>query len=70
MNYFAKIYDALRDLVPLYNLKNLKNTQGRVLQLVRLQASTFIFTKSNTPPWLFFMFFELYKWFQIVQSIC
>ena len=27
------------------------------------------FTKSNTPPWEFFTFFKLYKWYQIVQSI-
>ena len=26
------------------------------------------FTKSNTPPWLFFTFFKLYKWYQIAQS--
>ena len=23
----------------------------------------------NTPPWLFFMFFKLGKWYQIAQSI-
>ena len=27
------------------------------------------FTKSNTPPWVFFTFFKLYKWYQIKQSI-
>ena len=25
------------------------------------------FTESNTPPWLFFTFFELHKWYQIAQ---
>ena len=25
------------------------------------------YTKSNTPPWVFFTFIELYKWYQIVQ---
>ena len=25
--------------------------------------------KSNTPPWMFLMFFKLYKWYQIEQSI-
>ena len=24
---------------------------------------------SNTPPWVFFTFFKLYKWFQIAQRI-
>ena len=27
------------------------------------------FTKSDTPPWLFFTFFKLCKWYQIMQSI-
>ena len=27
------------------------------------------FTKSNTPHWVFFTFFNLYKWYQIAQSI-
>ena len=26
------------------------------------------FTKSNTPPWVFFTFFKLYEWYQIAQS--
>ena len=54
----------------LYNLKNVKNTHGGVLLLVKLQAeaeSNFI--KSNTPPWVFFTFFKLYKWYRIAQRI-
>ena len=39
---------------PLYNLKNVKNTHGGVLPF-----------KSNTPPWVFFTFFKLYKGYQI-----
>ena len=53
----------------LYNFKNLKNTHGGVLLLVKLQAESFIFTKSNTPPWVFFTFFKLYRWYQIAQRI-
>ena len=26
------------------------------------------FTKSNTPPWVFFVIFKLYKWYQIAQT--
>ena len=26
------------------------------------------FTKFNTPPWVFFTFFKLYKWCQIAQG--
>ena len=40
----------------LYNLKNVKNTQGGV-------------AKSNTPLWVFSKFLKLYKWYQIAQSI-
>ena len=46
----------------LYKLKNVKNTHGGVLLLVK-------FTKSNTRPWVFFRFFKLCKWHQIAQSI-
>ena len=32
-----------------YNLKNLKNTHGRVLLLVKLQVEA----ERNSPPWVF-----------------
>ena len=51
-----------------YNLKNVENSHGGVLLLVKLQKA-YNFTKSNTPPWMFFMFFKLYKWYQIAQRI-
>ena len=35
----------------------------------KFQAETCNFTKSNTPPWVFFKFFELYKRYQITQCI-
>ena len=44
----------------LYNLKNVKSTHEGVLILVT-------FTKINTPPWAFFTFFKLNKWYQIAQ---
>ena len=47
--------------------ENVKNTHGGVLLLVKLQASACNFTKINTLPWVFFMFFKLYKWYQIAQ---
>ena len=46
------------------NLKNMKNAHGGWLLLVNLQAS-----KSNTPTWVLFTFFKLYKWYQIAQRI-
>ena len=36
------------------NLRNVKNTHGRVLLLV-----AYNFTKGNTPPWVFFHFFKI-----------
>ena len=53
----------------LSNLKNVKITHGRVLILVKLQAKACNFTKSNTPPWVFFTFFKLYKLYQTAQRI-
>ena len=53
----------------LYNLINMANTHGGVLLSVKLQAATYNFTKSNASPWVFFTFFKLCKWYQIVQSI-
>ena len=38
-----------------------------LLQSCSLKAC--IFTKSSTPPWVFFTIFKLYKWYQITQTI-
>ena len=51
----------------LYNLKDLKSTHGGVLLLVTDKACNF--TKCNIPPWVFFTFLKLYKWYQIAQII-
>ena len=51
----------------LYNLKNVKITHGGVLILVKLQVSACNFTRINTPLWVFFTFFKLYKRYQIAQ---
>ena len=53
----------------LHNLKNVKSTHGEVLLLAKLQAQVCKFAESNTPPWVFFTFFKLYKWSKISQSI-
>ena len=53
----------------LHNLKNLKKPHGGVLLLVKMQAKACNFTRSNTPPWAFFVFLKLYKWYQIAQNI-
>ena len=38
-----------------------QNTRGGVLS----NFKPVTFTKSNTPSWVFFTFFRLYKWYQI-----
>ena len=48
-----------------HNLKHVKNTDGGELLLVKLQAQAYNLTKTNTPPWVFHMFFKLYKWYQL-----
>ena len=63
------VCDVLRDLVPFVQFKKRENTQGGALLLVKLHAEVCNFTKSNTPPWLFFTFLKLYKWYQIAQYI-
>ena len=48
----------------------MKNTQAGVLLLVsKVAGLARNFTKSNTPPWVFFMFFKLCKRYQIAQRV-
>ena len=63
--YVNKIY-VMRCAIwyHLYNFKNMKITHGGVLILVKACS----FTKINTPPWVIFTFFKLYKWYQIAQG--
>ena len=49
----------------LYHLENVKNILGGVIFSVKFHN----FPKSNTPPRIFFAFFRLYKYYQIVESI-
>ena len=56
------ICDVLSNLVPFIQFKNVKNTHGGMLILVKLQA---FFAKSNTPPWVFF---HVFKIIQMVPS--
>ena len=53
--------DALRDLYHLYNFKNVKNTHGGVLLLVKFQTKARNFSKSSTLPWVFFTLFKFCK---------
>ena len=50
---YMTIGDALRDLLPYEQFKNVKHPGG-LLHLVKLQAVASNVTKSNTPPCVFF----------------
>ena len=67
--HWMTMWDVFRDLVSFVRFKNVKNTHGGVLLVVKLMAEAYNFSKSNTPPWLFFAFLELYKWYQTAQSL-
>ena len=53
----------------LCKFKNVRSSHGEALLLVKLQASSYNFTESNTPPLGFFTFFKLYIMYQIMQNI-
>ena len=56
-NYSLNIYDALRDLMQLDNLKTMRNNHGELQVLVKFEALVCNFTKSMTPPLVFFTSF-------------
>ena len=67
-----RTYTSCQDL--LYHLKIVKNTHGGILLegmllLVTFQAEVCNFTKSNTPQWVLFTNFLLYKCYQTTQSV-
>ena len=69
--FYMHMWDTLRDLVPFVQFKKPEKYSWRGVTFS--EACNFTsacdFTKSNTPPWVFFTFFKWYKWYQIVQSI-
>ena len=54
------ICDALRYLVPFIQITKREKDPLRSVEACN-------FTKITTLPWVFFTFFKLYKWYQIVQ---
>ena len=64
------ICDVLRDLEPFVQFKKREKHSWRRVTFSTVAAfKACDFTKSNNPPWVFFTFFKLYKWYQIVQKI-
>ena len=60
-NENAKLRRSVLIWYHLKNFKNVKNTHGEVSLLLKMQALVCNFTKSNTPPWVFFTFLKLHK---------
>ena len=62
---FLHIFNNMRHFLGIGTIcviqKNVKKTYGGMLILVKLQA--------YIPLWVFFMFLNLYEWYQIAQSI-
>ena len=58
--------DVLRDLVSFAQSKKPEKKLWRSVTFSKVAGN---FNKSNTPPWVFFMLFKLYKWCQVVQRI-
>ena len=58
--------DALLDLVPFVQFKKREKHPWRRITFSKVSL---LLTKSGIPPWVFFTFFKLHKWYQIAQSI-
>ena len=60
-------FDILRDLVPFVQFKKRERQPRRSVSFsVKLPSEACNFTESSILPWVFFMFFRLYKRYQIV----
>ena len=61
-DFLLAICGALLDLVPCGQFHKRERYPWRSVEACN-------FTKSNTPPWMFFTFFKLYECYQIAQRI-
>ena len=57
-----KTWDALCDLVPFELFKNHERHSWWSVTFSNVAGFSLHFTKSDTPPWVFFTPFKLYKW--------
>ena len=58
--------DVLQDLVPFVQFKKREKHPWRSVTFSKVAGN---FTKTSCPLWMFFTFFNLYKWYQIAQSV-
>ena len=59
LRYFLQCVVCCTIWYHMSSFKNIKDTHGWVLLLVKLQALVCNFTKNNTPPWVFFTFLKI-----------
>ena len=57
--------NSLSHLAPFVQFKESEKHRWRSITFVS-KSNTF---KNNTPPWVFFTLFELYRWHKIGQSV-
>ena len=62
---YCNICDVLRDFASLVQFK--KRERHPWSSVTNTPPGVCYFTKSNTPPCVFFTFFKLYKWYEIAQ---
>ena len=62
------VCDALRDFLSFEQFKKREKHPWRSVTFSKVGVVC-SFTKSNTPPWVFFTFLKLYKWYQFAQRI-
>ena len=68
VNFHQLTCDVLRDLVPFVLYKKREKHPWRSVNFSSKVADFSLqLTKINTPQWVFFTFFILYKWYQIAQ---
>ena len=58
---YFQICGALRDWVPFVQFKKHEKHPRKSVNFSKVAGV-------NTPPWVLFMFFKLYKWYQIAQG--
>ena len=63
------ICGALRDLVQFVQFKKREKHLWKSANFSKVAGQTYNFTKINTPPWVLFRFFKLYKWYQIIVQM-
>ena len=66
--YFSNTtWNAVRDLMAFVQFKKREKHPWRNVTFIKVECCSS--TKINTPPWVFFTFLKLYKWYQIAQNI-